>query len=110
METNPTPSDRLRELLHQSPRAFNRPRSTWTVNIRLRLCALQKSLGSAQGAQAQANIYLGLYKTLRMSALRLGLWTSRLAAQRFGGSCTVLQAGVGSERSCGHRALIPNML
>ena len=57
METNPTPSDRLRELLHQSPRAFNRPRSTWTVNIRLRLCALQKSLGSAQGAQAQANIY-----------------------------------------------------
>jgi transposase len=38
METNPTPSDRLRELLHQTPRAFNRPRSTWTLKLLAEVC------------------------------------------------------------------------
>lgn len=38
MKTTPTPSDRLRELLHQSPRAFNRPRSTWTLSLLAEVC------------------------------------------------------------------------
>jgi transposase len=38
MGTNATPSDRLRQLLHQSPRVFNKPRSTWTTQLLADVC------------------------------------------------------------------------
>src|SRR5262249_55751085 len=38
MDANATPCDRLRELLHQSPRAFNKPRSTWTTQLLADVC------------------------------------------------------------------------
>jgi hypothetical protein len=38
MDTNAAPRDRLRELLRQSPRAFNKPRSTWTTQLLAGVC------------------------------------------------------------------------
>jgi transposase len=38
MDANASPSDRLRELLHQSPRAFGKPRSTWTTKLLADVC------------------------------------------------------------------------
>jgi transposase len=38
MDVNAAPRDRLRELLHQSPRAFNKPRSTWTTQLLADVC------------------------------------------------------------------------
>jgi transposase len=38
MVTDLAPSDRLRELIHQSPRAFGKPRSTWTVALLAEVC------------------------------------------------------------------------
>jgi hypothetical protein len=33
-----SPRDRLRELVHQSPRLFNKPRSTWTLHLLAEVC------------------------------------------------------------------------
>lgn len=33
-----SPRERLRELVHQSPRAFNKPRSTWTLQLLAEVC------------------------------------------------------------------------
>lgn len=33
-----SPRDRLRELIHQSPRIFNKPRSTWTLQLLAEVC------------------------------------------------------------------------
>src|SRR5262249_55664111 len=33
-----SPRDRLRELVHQSPRAFRKPRSTWTLRLLAEVC------------------------------------------------------------------------
>jgi transposase len=38
MSTMASPSDRLRELVHQSPRLFNKPRSTWTTSLLAEVC------------------------------------------------------------------------
>jgi hypothetical protein len=38
MDTISSPSERLRELVHQSPRVFNKPRSTWTVKLLAEVC------------------------------------------------------------------------
>jgi hypothetical protein len=36
--TQPSPRDRLRELLRQSPRAFGKPRSIWTIKLLAEVC------------------------------------------------------------------------
>ena len=33
-----SPRDQLRELVHQSPRAFSKPRSTWTLQLLAEVC------------------------------------------------------------------------
>jgi Family of unknown function (DUF6444) len=33
-----SPRERLRELIHQSPRSFNKPRSTWTLQLLAVVC------------------------------------------------------------------------
>ncbi len=38
LDTDKSPRDQLRELLHQSPRAFNKPRSTWTLQLLAEVC------------------------------------------------------------------------
>jgi transposase len=38
MDTDPSPRDRLKELVHQSPRAFNKPTSLWTVKLLAEVC------------------------------------------------------------------------
>jgi hypothetical protein len=38
LNTDKSPRDQLRELLHQSPRAFNKPRSTWTLQLLAEVC------------------------------------------------------------------------
>lgn len=38
MNLDISPRDRLRELTHQSPRTFNKPRSTWTVKLLAEVC------------------------------------------------------------------------
>jgi transposase len=38
LDTDPSPSERLRELLHRSPRDFNKPRSTWTLQLLAEVC------------------------------------------------------------------------
>ena len=38
MNADMSPRDRLRELVHQSPRAFNKPRSTWTLKLLAEVC------------------------------------------------------------------------
>jgi hypothetical protein len=37
-DTDNNPSDQLRELVHQSPRTFNKPRSTWTLQLLADVC------------------------------------------------------------------------
>jgi hypothetical protein len=36
--TDTSPRDRLRELVHQSPRTFGKPRSTWTLKLLAKVC------------------------------------------------------------------------
>ena len=36
--TETSPRDQLRELIHQSPRAFGKPRSTWTLQLLAEVC------------------------------------------------------------------------
>jgi DDE superfamily endonuclease len=38
MDSSMAPRDRLRELVHQTPRAFNKPRSTWTLQLLAEVC------------------------------------------------------------------------
>lgn len=38
LKTDMSPRDRLRELVHQSPRAFSKPRSTWTLQLLAEVC------------------------------------------------------------------------
>ena len=38
MDTVASQSDQLRELVHQSPRVFNKPRSTWTAKLLAEVC------------------------------------------------------------------------
>src|SRR5207244_5545101 len=38
MDADTSPSDRLRELVHQSPRTFGKPRSTWTLQLLADVC------------------------------------------------------------------------
>src|SRR5436190_745477 len=38
MDTKASPSDRLQELVRQSPRAFGKPRSTWTTKLLAEVC------------------------------------------------------------------------
>ena len=38
LNTDKSPRDRLRELVHQSPRAFGKPRSTWTLQLLAEVC------------------------------------------------------------------------
>jgi hypothetical protein len=38
MDADTSPSARLRELVHQSPRTFGKPRSTWTLQLLADVC------------------------------------------------------------------------
>jgi hypothetical protein len=38
IDADASPSDRLRELVHQSPRTFGKPRSTWTLQLLADVC------------------------------------------------------------------------
>jgi transposase len=38
MDSDASPRDRLRDLVHQTPRTFNKPRSTWTLQLLAQVC------------------------------------------------------------------------
>src|SRR5262245_30754544 len=38
LNTDMSPRDQLRELVHQNPRAFGKPRSTWTLQLLAKVC------------------------------------------------------------------------
>ena len=38
MDADTSPSEQLRELMHQSPRTFGKPRSTWTLRLLAEVC------------------------------------------------------------------------
>jgi hypothetical protein len=38
LKADMSPRERLRELIHQSPRSFNKPRSTWTLPLLAAVC------------------------------------------------------------------------
>jgi hypothetical protein len=38
LKADMSPRERLRELIHQSPRSFNKPRSTWTLQLLAAVC------------------------------------------------------------------------
>jgi transposase len=54
--------ERLRELLHQSPRAFGKPTSVWTLHLLAEVCA-EEGITAARVS----------HETIRQTLLRLGL-------------------------------------
>ena len=71
MEINPTPSDRLRELLHQSPRAFNRPRSTWTLDLLAEVCF---EIGIVDRPVSRSTVWRELHRITGAGWKRTKLW------------------------------------